>query len=818
MLKKCLTAVFVLLTIFVHAQKFTVSGTVRDARSNQLLAGATIQAEGTNKFAVADAFGKFTIDKLPAGDYTLLVKFLGYESKFERITIQDNTTVLVSLHESTMLTDEVVINATRAGEKAPATFSVVDKNAIQKQNFGQDLPFLLNWTPSAVTTSDAGTGVGYTGIRIRGSDATRINVTINGIPYNDAESLGTFWVDIPDIAASTQSIEIQRGVGTSTNGGGAFGASINLQTNTMNDQPYITISSAAGSFGTFKNSISVGTGKLNNHWVVDGRISRIVSDGFIDRATADLESYYLSAGYYAGKTMIKAITFGGHERTYQAWYGVPQSRLENNLEAMEQTVISSAWNEEQRHHLLNADSRTYNPYTYKNQVDDYTQNHYQLHFSQQLSNHLVANAALHFTPGKGYYEEYLYDEAFQNYGLDSVVIDQDTVGSSDLIRRRWLDNKFYGITYSVSYEKDKIDFIAGGAWNRYDGDHYGEIIWAEVAPAPHEYRYYFNNGDKRDFNIFTKATYSFSDKISGYLDLQYRIVDYRATGLENDQFNIDVDKTFHFFNPKAGVMVSVDQQQQLYASYSRANREPVRNDFIDAREGKTPTHEKLHNVEVGYKYVSERVQLKANYYLMLYKNQLVLTGELNDVGSSIRTNVDKSYRTGIEMEAMIRINDRIGWSGNVTVSRNKIKEFTEVLYDFGINWDEHLAVENKYNNTDISYSPALTAASGLTYYPVRNLETTLLTKYVGKQYLDNTANEARSIDAYLINDLRITYTLRPAFVKELAVSILVNNILNETYESNGYTWGYLGGGTAYRENFYYPQAGRNFMAMLTLKF
>lgn len=818
MLKKCLTVAFVLITVFVYAQKYTVAGTIRDAKSNQALSGATVQVEGTNKFAITDAFGKFMIDRIPTGEYVLLIRSLGYEAKSERLTINNNTTLDVSLPETIQLTDEVVITATRAGENAPATFSTVDKTAIQKQNFGQDLPFLLNWTPSIVTTSDAGTGIGYTGMRIRGSDATNINVTINGIPYNDAESLGTFWVDIPDIATSTQSIQIQRGVGTSTNGGGAFGASINLQTNTLNDQPYATIGSAAGSFGTFKNSINFGTGMLNDHWVIDGRISKIVSDGFIDRATADLESYYFSAGYYSGKTLIKAITFGGHERTYQAWYGVPQSRLENDIEAMEQTVINEGWNEEQRQNLLTSNSRTFNPYTYKNQVDDYNQQHYQLHFSQQLKDGLTANAALHYTPGKGYYEEYRYDNDFEDYGIDPITIGGETITSSDLIRRRWLDNDFYGITYSVNYQKNNLDLIVGGAWNRYEGDHFGEIIWAEVSPVPAEYQYYFNSGDKRDFNIFTKATFSFTDRISGYLDLQYRKVDYSANGLENKQFNIDVNETFDFFNPKAGVVVSLNDQDQLYASYSLAHREPVRSDFVDAPAGKKPVHEKLHNVEMGYKYIKDRLQLKVNYFLMLYRDQLVLTGELNDVGASLRTNVDQSYRTGIEAEALIRISNKFAWTGNMTLSQNKIKDFTEVLYDYGMNWDEYNVVENKYSNVNIAYSPSLIAASGLSYFPVRNLELTLLTKYVSKQYLDNTANNARVIDDYLINDIRITYTVKPSLMKELAFSLLLNNILDETYESNGYTWGYLGGGGSYRENYYYPQAGLNFMGMVTLKF
>ncbi|SKC76599.1 TonB-dependent receptor [Ohtaekwangia koreensis] len=818
MYKVFFVAAAMLLSAHVYAQEFFIAGSIRDAKNNQLLTGASLQLEGTNRVAVSDAFGRFKFEKVAAGEYTLVAKFIGYSDKSEKVTASSNVEVTIHLDESFVMTDEVVVLSTRADEKTPATFTNLGKEAIQKQNFGQDLPFLLNWTPSAVTTSDAGTGVGYTGIRIRGSDATRINVTVNGIPYNDAESLGTFWVDVPDIAASSQSIQIQRGVGTSTNGGGAFGATINLQTNTRNDDPYATLMSSAGSFGTFRNSLSFGTGLLKDHWVIDGRVSKINSDGFIDRASADLQSYYFSAGFYAGNTMIKAITFGGKERTYQAWYGVPQSRLQNDTEAMLTTASNEGWNEEQTNNLLNSGSRTFNPYTYKNQVDDYKQDHYQLHFSQRISDAFTANASLHYTPGKGYYEEYRYNNKFSDYGIAPVTIGDSVVTSSDLIRRRWLDNDFYGFTYSFNYEKNKLNAVLGGGWNRYDGDHYGQITWAQVSAVPSEYQYYFNNGDKRDFNIFGKATYNFTERFNAYVDLQYRKVTYTATGIENKQNLLNVNESFNFFNPKAGVTFAVSDNQVVYASYSVANREPVRDDFVDALPGKKPKHENLQNVEAGYKLIGKTYMIKANYYLMNYNNQLVLTGQVNDVGASIRTNVDKSYRMGIELEGALKISERFSWNANVTLSKNKIKDFTEVMYDYGTNFDEYNEVKTTYHNTDISFSPNVIAGSGLNYKPVKNFEATLLTKYVGQQYLDNTSDSQRSIDAYVVNDVRLTYTVQPSFMKELALSFLVNNIFEEEYESNGYTWGYAGGGQQYRENYYYPQAGRNFMAMLTLKF
>lgn len=803
---------------------FSLTGTVTDVTSRQKLVGATVRIVETNHGTATDELGRFVLTGILPGDYTLSVSFVGYQDAEQNVQVQQNTDVAVTLEEAVVVGDAVIVLATRADEKTPSTFTNIDKKTIQKQNFGQDLPFLLNWTPSVVTTSDAGTGIGYTGIRIRGSDATRVNVTINGIPYNDSESQGTFWVDIPDIASSSQSVQIQRGVGTSTNGAAAFGATINMQTNSRNDAPYAEILTSGGSFGTLRSTLSFGTGLLKDKWVIDGRISNIVSDGYIDRASSNLQSYYVSAGYYAGKTMVKAIAFGGKERTYQSWYGVPQSRLNNDVEAMEMTVINEGWNDEQRENLLTSDSRTFNPYTYKNQVDDYKQNHYQLHLSQRFTDALTLNTALHYTKGKGYYEEYRIDDDIEAYGLDGIIVDDDgiptdndTIKSTDLIRRRWLDNDFYGLTFSLNYEFEKMNMIFGGAWNRYDGDHFGEIIWSDVNIAPHEYEYYFNNGDKRDFNVYLKNNYQFTDKLNGYIDLQLRKIDYEASGIENKQNTLDFSVDYTFFNPKAGIVFTPDASNQLYASFSVANREPVRDDFVDA-PGNKPRHETLHNVEAGLRRSQKWYVLHANYYLMRYSDQLVLTGALNDVGASVRTNVDKSYRMGIEVEGMIRFSDDLSWNANVTLSKNKIREFTEILYDYGANFDEYNEVRNSYKDTDISFSPSVIAGSGLTYSPLTQFEATLLTKYVGKQYLDNTQNEERKIDPYIVNDLRLRYSFRTNFARQFSLSFLVNNILDEKYESNGYTWGYLGGPDSYRENYYYPQAGRNYMAMLTMAF
>jgi iron complex outermembrane recepter protein len=789
----------------------TVKGVVVDSLSGQSLPGASIQLLPSRQITVTDQFGQFRLKSFDT-EQTLMVSYVGYTA---RTVKADQSPMTIRMQRSSVITEEVVVTATRSQEETPITATTVSRETLQKQNFGQDVPFLVNWTPSVVTTSDAGTGIGYTGIRIRGSDATRINVTINGIPYNDSESLGTFWVDIPDIASSSQSIQIQRGVGTSTNGAGAFGGSINLQTNIRNDQPYAEIINAFGSFDTRRHTFSFGTGVLQDRWLIEGRVSKIESEGFIDRGAADLSSYYFSAGYHTAKTIIKAITFGGKERTYQAWYGVPESRLNNDLEAMQITAANEGWNEVQTLNLLTSDSRTFNPYTYKNQVDDYQQDHFQFHFSHQLSDGLTWNTSLHYTPGRGYYEEYRYDANLEDYGITPPVIGDSVVTNADLVRRRWLDNDFYGATWSLLKEGVSTTLTWGGAWNRYDGDHFGEVIWAEVSPIEPGHRYYFNNGDKRDFNTFVKVNLMATGRLSLFGDLQFRGVSYRASGIESDQQSFNIDETFAFVNPKAGATYSLSGSQQLYASYAMGNREPVREDFLTADE--TPTHETLHNIEAGFRGHGRNHVLNINYYLMMYRNQLVLTGEINDVGAPVRTNAGESYRTGIEIESSLRLSDKLQLNANVTVSQNKIKTFTEALEDYGEDFTEYQIVTNTYEDTDISFSPNLIAGSQLAYLPHRNFEVALLSKYVGKQYLDNTSNDSRVIDGYFVNDLRLRYTIRPKFIREVVLSGLVNNLFNEQYESNGYTWGYLAGSTAYRENYFYPQAGINFMVMLSVK-
>ncbi len=784
MLKLLFAVSLLMLSCYAHAQ-FSITGSIRDAKANKALAGATIQVDENRTSSVADEFGFFRFDKLPAGEHQLLVRFLGFQKKSLTVNLQDDTELHILLEEASTMTDEVLIVATRANEKTPTTFVNVSSQTIQKQNFGQDLPLILNWTPSVVTTSDAGAGIGYTGIRIRGSDATKVNVTINGIPYNDSESQGAFWVDIPDIASSTQSIQIQRGVGTSTNGASAFGASLNLQTNSLRADPYAEVMTAFGSFNTQRYTLKAGTGLINDRWTFDAKVSKITSDGYVERASSDLGSYYISGGYYGKKTVIKSITFGGHEKTYQSWYGLDEETMKSNRRMNYAGAI------------YNTDG-TIARY-YDNQVDDYRQDHYQLHFSQQIGLNWNANASLHYTYGRGFYEEYHQSKSFADIGRANIILKDTTLTTSDMILRKWLDNKFYGGTYSFIYNKGKTDLVIGGGINQYGhATHYGEVIWAQYADQmPIRYQYYKGNSQKNDFNSYAKWNYNLTEALNTFVDLQHRYVDYQTSGRKDDQTPYDVKETFNFFNPKVGMSYTLSEKNVLYGSFAVANREPNRSDYIDGTTAPRPEH--LENFELGLRRNAARYGMELNYYLMNYTDQLVLTGQLDNVGYPIRANVGKSYRTGVELSGIIRLSNRWTWNANATFSVNKNKDFVVLENNTPVTKD-----------TKIILSPGVIAGSQLTWNAFSHFQATWLSKYVGKQYLDNTQAENLTLSGYFINDLRMGYQFLPKGMKEIGLSLLLNNMLNIKYSSNGYSYN----GTPY----YYPQAGRNFMMMMSLKF
>ncbi len=712
----------------------------------------------------------------------------------------------------TVQLDDVTVYSTRANEKTPTTYTTVGKKELTERNLGQDLPILLNFTPSLVTTSDAGAGIGYTGLRIRGSDATRINVTINGIPVNDSESHGVFWVNMPDLSSSLNSIQIQRGVGTSSNGAAAFGATVSLKTNNVSQDAFFQTDNSVGSFNTWKNNVTYNTGLMNGVYNFEARLSRIISDGFIDRSAADLKSYYLSGGRYGEKTMIKAVMFGGQEITQQAWYGTPEARLTGNADDIQELIDFGGEyaTQEQLDNLRNS-GRTFNYYLYDNEVDNYRQDHYQLHVGHSISDFLNFSGALHYTRGRGFFEQFRENDDLASYGLPDVTVGTETITSSDIVRRRWLDNHFYGATYSLNYNQNQFDVTLGGAWNKYDGDHFGEIIWAQFAGnADIRDRYYKGNGIKTDFNSFLKINYQLNDKLNLFGDAQIRKINYETEGTDNDLEAYDVDTDFTFFNPKFGLTYALNNSANVYASYAIGNREPVRSDFIDADEGAEPEHETLKNIEIGIRSNSSKFSYEANFYHMNYDNQLVVTGAVNDVGAPIRVNVPSSFRMGIELAGAYKLMDNLIWSANLTLSRNKIDRFSEIVSaSFG---------EIEHKDSDISFSPNVISASDISYSPIEGFTVQLLTKYVGQQFLDNTSNEDRAIDAYITNDVRISYDFSFGDVKNLGVSLLVNNVLNEEYSSNGYTWGYYyGNDQLYQQNNYYPQAGTNFLLGVSLR-
>ena len=637
----------------------------------------------------------------------LEISYIGYETRKLEFKPHSDTSIVVLLKKMSVLADEVVIKAVRADDNAPMTSVKMDNNQIEDRNMGQDITYIMAMTPSAVVTSDAGTGMGYTGIRIRGTDPTRINVTINGIPVNDAEESETFWADLPDIASSVDNMQIQRGVGTSTNGAGAFGASLNIETTKLNENPYATTSSTFGSFNTLKNTVSFGTGLIDKRWAFDGRLSKINSDGYIDRAFSDLKSFYVSGSYYGKKSILKLIVFSGKECTYQAWNGVPEARLKNDTAGMRNMLNTGTITQAQYEDMLASNNRTYNIYTYSNQTDNYQQDYYQLLYSYEINKNWNINAALHYTKGAGYYQELWTKDAYAISGQNPIIINTDTISNADFIRQLWLSNDFYGCTYSVSYDNHKkVQATIGGAANSYVGAHFGNIIWAQNAGGSiPDLKYYDDTARKNDVNVFAKINYQIIKKLSLYADLQYRTVYYSFFGfdenLQNDQQHVNLN----FFNPKAGANFKLNNSNNLYASYAVGNKEPDRDDYVQSTPENRPKPENLQNVEVGYSHKVRKWMFNANYYYMYYKNQLVLTGKLNDVGDYNRVNIDKSYREGVELEAGVKPLKQLDIQANITFSRNKILNFTEYI-DID-NWDSAAQVPVVHNKTDISFSPAV---------------------------------------------------------------------------------------------------------------
>jgi iron complex outermembrane receptor protein len=700
-----------------------------------------------------------------------------------------------TIEKDTTSLQEIVLSAVKTSTKEPITFSTLKKEDFERRNLGQDIPIMMNYLPSVVTTSDAGAGVGYTGIRVRGSDATRVNVTLNGVPYNDSESQGTFWVNLVDLASSTKNIQLQRGVGSSTNGAGAFGASLHLSTDDYSMDPFVEGSSSYGSFNTNKNTVKFSSGLLNKKFEFSGRLSNITSDGYIDRAFVDMKGYALQGHFLDGGTQIRALAFGGRQQTYQAWYG---------LEDADKLVNDRTFNVAGMYTDANGQMQFYD-----NEVDNYDQDHYHLYWDQKWSDKLRTNVTFHYTKGKGYFEQYREDDRFSTYGLAPIVIGGTTINSTDLIRRRWLDNDFYGLVYSLNYQTKKSNFVLGGGVNRYEGAHFGEIIWAKFASDSHiRDRYYDDFGRKDDINIFVKETYALSEKFSLFADLQYRYVHYKTdshrVGLVND--------VFHFFNPKAGLVYQMSDKNQWYASYAKGSREPNRNDY---EEG-APKPEFLHDFEMGWRHQSKKLKLNVNGFYMRYKNQLVLSGGLTDTGAPVRENVGDSYRLGLEIDANLMFNKWLSWQPNLTLSTNQ-----NLDYNFARD-----GVLQRMNQSTIAFSPSVVAASNIQITPFKDFTVNFLSKFVSQQFMTNFELTTAVLPSYFVNDLNVSYTYHPKnlFFKTVVFNLLVNNIFDHVYESNGFHYSYdddwsnppavqtidgIG---------FFPQAGINLIFGLSLRF
>jgi iron complex outermembrane recepter protein len=811
-LKNLFAALCALLLPVLASAQFSLTGKILNRQSNQPLPGAAISLIGQNIWTTSDSTGAFRIENLQPGNYVLKVSYVGFQAISQTEAIIANRITFVYLSPKDILTNVVTINGTRAEPNSPTTFTNVSKKDIAKNNLGQDLPFLLDQTPGMVVQSDAGAGIGYTYMHIRGSDGTRINVTINGIPYNDSEEQASFFVDIPDFASSVDNIQVQRGVGSSTNGAGAFGASINIQTNTRRDTSYLELNNSIGSYGTVKNTMNLGTGLLGGMFSFDGRLSHIQSDGYIDRAFSNLQSYFVSGAYYGKTTQIRFNTFGGTEHTYQAWDGEPEDSLRAG---------------NRRYNPLGSENLNGTAPFYNNQTDNYTQNHYQLLVDQKISDQLSFSGALHYTHGFGYYEEYQPQQALVNYGITPVVIGNKTIDTTDLTRQLWLNNKFYGVTYNLKYAPQKgLNFLLGGAYNEYKGAHYDNIQWTQQSTdIPPGYQYARDDADKKDFNVFAKADYKIG-KLTIFADMQYRHVYYSFFGYNDELQNVQQQVDLDFFNPKAGATYQFNPDNNIYASVAVGNHEPDRDDYTQSTPNSRPKPENLKDFELGYRTQHGIFTGGINAYYMLYDNQLVLTGALNDVGDQVRSNVKDSYREGIEFDGRLRINRQLTWSATAALSSNKVKNFQEYFIDY----DNNTTVENTLKKTDIAFSPDFVASSTISFIPVKDAEIAFISKYVSKQYLDNTSNinppgydavdptSNRYLNAYFLNAIRLGYNFSLKSVKNIGVTLLVNNIFSEKYESNGATYPDIEGGKVVNYNYFFPQAPANFLLGLNLRF
>lgn len=793
------TGMAVLLAATLSAQ-VKLMGTVQDT-DGAPVSFASVALGDRGWSVAADAQGHFQAGGLFPGELRLRIRAVGFETLDTLVLLDASENVMqFTLRQATRELAATEVTALRAGDRAPFAKSVVTAGEIQRNNNGTDLPYLLELQPSVITTSDAGTGIGYTAMRIRGSDATRTNITLNGVPFNDAESQGAFLVNLPDLATSAEDIEVQRGVGTSTNGPGAFGASINLRTTAVKPDAWGLIGAGGGSYNTQRYLVSAGTGLLGSSDVsrfsFDMRLSSITSDGYIDRATADLKSYFLQGAWVGKGRSLRFITFRGKEVTYQAWDGVPREVLDTN--------------------------RTYNGFTYDNQVDNYDQTHYQVLFDQQLGKIAVLNLTLFRVLGEGYYEQFRPNDKLSTYGITSpMVVNGDTLKRTDIIRRRWLDNALTGANLSADIKLGVHTLILGGSYSNYRGDHFGEVIWARYADnIDIRHRYYENDAHKTDANAFAKLTYALRDNVDLYGDVQLRAVGYRFLGINSELQNITQEVNWTFFNPKAGLLWRMAPGLAAYASVAVANREPNRKDLQENTSDQRVHSEHLLDYELGVERRTGRWNMGLNLFYMDYTDQLVLTGELGDTGADLRTNVPKSHRAGVELMGAVQLARPVVWKANATFSSNRLDGFTEYVDD----WDNGGQVAMVHGPGDLAFSPSVIAGSELSWrlwnkQGKGSLDLAWVSKYVGQQYLDNTTSTDRMLDAYWVNDLRLNATLlNVKGTKSIDLNLTVRNLFSELYESNGWSYSYISEGRRQEQVNLFPQAPINVLGGVAVSF
>jgi iron complex outermembrane recepter protein len=807
MKKISLFSLMLAISMTALSQFINIRGIVKDT-DGEALVGANVVVENTLLGVISNSKGEFKLSLDAKKTYKIKVSYMGYDSYVIEATPPFESSYKVVLQSSMFIADEVVVTATRAGNKTPMAYENMEKEEIAAQNMGQDMGYLLSLTPSLVQSSESGTGIGYTNFRIRGADPSRINITVDGIPLNDAESQQVFWVNMPSFSSSLSSIQVQRGVGTSTNGAAAFGATVNMQTATPSREAYAEISSTFGSYNTWINTMKAGTGLIKDRISLDFRYSNMKSDGYVDYAFSDNQSMQFTGTYFTKKGRVKANVILGEQHSGISWWGVDEETLEND--------------------------RTYNPAGqyltpsgeqryYENQTDNYWQNHYHLVYSTNLSDRLLFNAALYYVDGRGYYEQFKQDEELADYYLPEIIIISDTIRSTDLIRQKWLDNDFYGTVFSLIWSGDQLKLSSGGGLNRYVGDHFGELIWMRYAgDAEKEHEWYRNSSEKWDGNLYLKSNYQITNRLNLFADLQYRYVNYLLDGIDDDGYmrELDQEHSFHFFNPKLGAQMEISTTQYAYASFSIGNREPTRQNFKDATGDpeSTPRAERLRDLELGYSFSSHRMAAAVNLYYMDYKDQLVPTGELSNDGYPVMTNVEKSYRSGVELSLGIQPFSFLEWNANLTLSRNRIRDFVESYVDYNSTTWEGTATSRSLGDMDIAYSPSVITSGDLVFHLAKSASLHFISQYVSEQYFVNSMNENMKLDAWFVNNLRLDYSFPVRKIGVLGLQFQVNNLFNVLYENNAYGGTWWQDGEEYYWSAYFPQATINCLAKVSLRF